>query len=283
MADVIETPRVPNMLQRIITALVGGPLVLFAVLAGGIPFALVVLFGALVGVIEFYHLAQNRPSRGSNLVGVPMYLAVVLAFYFREPRLLLAALGVGTAATFLLELIRQHNLRWSLTQTAMTLAGILYIGFPAGFLISLRALPGENEGVLWVLLILFVTWGTDSFAYVGGRLWGKTPLAPTLSPKKTREGALVGVIGGVVPALILLTLTHSLSTATLVFIVIGPFVAIVGDLFESALKRFFGIKDSHVPGLDILPGHGGILDRIDALLFVSALAYLVYLLFGGNS
>jgi phosphatidate cytidylyltransferase len=283
MADVIETPPVSNTLQRIITALIGGPLVLFAVLAGGIPFALVVLFGALVGVIEFYHLAQNRPSRGSNLVGIPIYLATVLAFYFGEPRLLIAALGIGTAATFLLELIRQHNLRWSLTQTVMTLAGILYVGFPAGFLVSLRALPGENEGVLWVLLILFVTWGTDSLAYVGGRLWGKTPLAPTLSPKKTREGAVVGVVGGVIPALILLALTHNLSTATLVFIVIGPFIAILGDLFESALKRFFGIKDSHVPGLDILPGHGGILDRIDALLFVTALAYLVYLLFGGSS
>lgn len=282
MADVAEAP-VSNTTQRIITGLVGGPLVLLAVVAGGLPFTGVVLLGALVGVIEFYHLAQNRPSRGSTILGVPMFLATVLAFHFGEPRLLIAGVALGTAATFLLEMLRHHDLRRSLVQTLVTLGGIVYVGFPAGFLIGLRALPGDNTGVLWVLLILFVTWGTDSFAYIGGRLWGRTRLAPTLSPKKTREGAVVGVVGGIVPALLLLALTQRFSTAALVFIVAGPFVAIIGDLFESALKRVFEVKDSHVPGLDILPGHGGILDRIDALLFVTALAYFVYTLFGAGS
>lgn len=281
MADVAEAP-ISNTTQRILTGLVGGPLVLIAVALGGVPFTAVVLFGALVGVIEFYHLAQNRPSRGSNLIGVPMFLATVLAFHFGETRLLVPILVLGAGATFLLEIVRRHDLRQCLVQTLMTLAGVLYVGFPAGFLVGLRALP-ENTGLLWVLLILFVTWGTDSFAYIGGRLWGKTKLAPTLSPKKTREGAVVGVIGGIVPALVLLAATQSFSTAAVIFVLIGPFVAIIGDLFESALKRFFEIKDSHVPGLDILPGHGGILDRIDALLFVTALAYIVYVLLGGRS
>lgn len=287
MADVAEAP-ISNTTQRILTGLVGGPLVLIAVAAGGLPFTAVVLFGALVGVIEFYHLAQNRPSRGSNIIGVPMFLATVLSFHFGETRLLVPILVLGATATFLLEIVRRHDLRQCLIQTLMTLAGVLYVGFPAGFLVGLRGLPENtglpgNSGLLWVLLILFVTWGTDSFAYIGGRLWGKTKLAPTLSPKKTREGAVVGVVGGMVPALVLLALTQSFSTAALVFVVIGPFVAIIGDLFESALKRFFEIKDSHVPGLDILPGHGGILDRIDALLFVTALAYFVYVLLGGSS
>lgn len=281
MADVAEAP-ISNTTQRILTGLVGGPLVLIAVALGGVPFTAVVMFGALVGVIEFYHLAQNRPSRGSNLIGVPMFLATVLAFHFGETRLLVPILMFGAAATFLLEIVRRHDLRQCVVQTLMTLAGVFYVGFPAGFLVGLRALP-ENTGLLWVLLILFVTWGTDSFAYIGGRLWGKTKLAPTLSPKKTREGAVVGVIGGIVPALVLLAATQSFSTAAVVFVVVGPFVAIIGDLFESALKRFFEIKDSHVPGLDILPGHGGILDRIDALLFVTALAYIVYVLLGGRS
>ncbi len=283
MADVAETP-ISNTTQRVITGLIGGPLVLLSVLAGGIPFTLLVLLGALVGVIEFYHLAQDRPSRGSTVVGVPMFLATVLAFHFGEPLLLLAGLIAGIVATFLLEMVRHRDVRRSLAQVAMTLAGVLYLGFPAGFLISLRGLPGVvgnmSVGMLWVLLILFVTWGTDSMAYVGGRLWGRTKLAPTLSPKKTREGAVVGIFGGIVPALVLLALTQGFSTAALIFVVIGPFIAIAGDLFESALKRAFDVKDSHVPGLDILPGHGGILDRIDALLMVTAFAFLVYTLFG---
>ncbi len=280
MADVAET-KLSNTAQRVITGVVVAPLVLLAVLAGGIPFMLVVLLVASVGIIEFFMLASHRLSQGSALIGVPMLIATVLAFHFREPLLLAATLALGAAVTFVLEMARHRDTRRSLTQVGMTLAGVLYVGFPGGFLVSLRGLPGENTGLLWILLILCVTWGTDTFAYIGGRRWGKTKLAPKLSPKKTREGALVGVVGGIVPALILLAATQRFSTAALIFIVLGPFVAILGDLLESALKRFFEVKDSHVAGLDLLPGHGGILDRIDALLLVSTLAYLVYALFGG--
>jgi phosphatidate cytidylyltransferase len=283
MADVAGIS-LSNTAQRVITGVVVAPFILLCVFVGGLPFTFVVLALASLGVTEFYLLAKNRLSQGSTLIGVPMLVAIGLAFHFGEPLLLVITLLVGTALTFLLEILRHHNLRRGLSQVLMTLAGTLYLAFPAGFLISLRGLPGDNEristGVLWILLVLCVTWGTDSFAYIGGRLWGKTKLAPKLSPKKTREGAAVGVLGGMVPGLILLALTNSFSTAALVVIVIGPFVAIVGDLVESALKRHFDVKDSHIDGLDLLPGHGGILDRIDALLLVTALAFLAHTLLG---
>jgi phosphatidate cytidylyltransferase len=134
--------------------------------------------------------------------------------------------------------------------------------------------------LVWLLLVFCVTWGTDSFAYIGGRLWGKTPLAPKLSPRKTLEGAVVGVIGGIVPSLILLATANLLSAGTIFFVLVAPLVAIAGDLFESGLKRFFEVKDSHIAGFDILPGHGGILDRTDALLLVSMFAYAVFMLSG---
>jgi len=271
-----------NTAQRVITGVVVAPLVLLAVIAGGVWFTLVALIVSVVAVIEFYMLASNRLSQGSTLVGVPVLIATVLAFHFGEP-LLVAALAIGAVVTFVLEMARHRDVRRSLIQAGMTLAGVVYIGLPAGFLISLRAIPGGeviNTGILWIFLILCVTWGTDIFAYVGGRLWGKTPLAPKISPKKTREGAVVGVIGGILPSLILLAATGNVGTATILFMLFGPFVAIVGDLFESALKRYFQVKDSHVAGLDLLPGHGGILDRIDALLLVSAFAYVIYNLFG---
>ncbi|HVU12276.1 MAG TPA: phosphatidate cytidylyltransferase [Phototrophicaceae bacterium] len=277
MADVAKAP-LSNIAQRVITALIVAPVVVIAVLIGGIAFALVVTAFAILGVVEFYVLARNRPSQGSTVIGVPMLIGVVLAFYLSSPPLLIAVLVIGALGAFALELVRHRSdVRRSFFQVGMTLAGVLYIGFPSGFLIGIRALP---NGTLWLLIILCVTWSTDSFAYLGGRLWGKTPLAPRLSPKKTREGAVVGVIGGIVPGLIILALTQNLFAASVIFVLGGPFVAIAGDLFESGLKRFFQVKDSHIEGFNILPGHGGILDRTDSLLLVATFAYLCFLLLG---
>ena len=279
MADAAKLP-LSNTAQRVITALVVAPFIVLAVFVGAMPFALVVTAVSLVGVTEFYLLAHNRSTQGSALVGVPLLLAVILAFYVNNLVLLAGLLLVGAAAAFILETFRHSaDVRRSLRQVGMTLAGVLYVGFPAGFLIALRALP---NGVVWILLILCVTWGTDSFAYIGGRLMGKTPLAPKLSPRKTVEGALFGVVGGIVPSLILLVASSSVSYAAVLFIVLGPFVAILGDLVELALKRFFQVKDSHINGLNILPGHGGILDRIDALLLVTTLAYLLFMIPGNH-
>ncbi len=266
------------MTQRIITAAVVGPIVVLAVLLGGPAFTVVVTVFALAGALEFYALAHNRPSQGSTLIGVPMVVAVILAFHFGEPLLALAALALGAVTTFALETLRHRaDLRRSLFQVGMTLAGVLYLGFPAAFLVGLR---GMTDGGVWILLLLCVTWGTDSFSYVGGRLWGKTKLAPRLSPKKTREGAVVGVVGGMVISLILLAATDKFSTGTVIVVFVGPFVAIIGDLAESALKRFFQVKDSHIAGLDLLPGHGGILDRTDSLLLVATFAYIVFTFVG---
>lgn len=277
MADAAKAP-LSNMTQRIITAAVVGPIVVAAALLGGIAFTVVVTVFALVGALEFYALAHDRPSQGSTLVGVPVLVAVILAFHFREPLLWVTALALGALVTFALETLRHRaDLRRSLFQVGMTLAGVIYLGFPAGFLVALR---GLDDGGIWILLLLCVTWGTDSFAYIGGRLWGKTKLAPRLSPKKTREGALVGVVGGIAISLALLAVTGKFVPGTATVVFLGPFVAVIGDLAESALKRFFHVKDSHIAGLDLLPGHGGILDRTDSLLLVAAFAYVVFALFG---
>ncbi len=277
MTDVAKIP-LSNIAQRILTAVIVMPLVILAVLLGGLPFTVMVTVFAVIGVTEFYILAHNRPSQGSALVGIPTLIGVVFGFYFGEPLVWITALALGALTTFLLETLRHSgDIRRSIFQVGMTLAGVAYLGFPSGFLVSFRVLP---DGALWILVILCVTWGTDTFAYVGGRLWGKTKLAPRLSPKKTLEGAVVGVFGGFVPSLILLALTDHLMPAAWVLIIFGPFVAILGDLGESALKRFFHVKDSHIAGLNILPGHGGILDRTDALLLVATFAYLVFILLG---
>jgi len=278
MADDAAKLPLSNVAQRVITAAVVGPLVVIAVLLGGAAFTLVVAVFAIVGILEFYNLAHDRPSQGSSVVGVPTLILVILAFHFGLPALSIAVLAICVVVTSTLETLRHPtDVRRSLLQVGMTLAGVLYLGFPSAFLVGLRALP---NGGLWILLILCVTWGTDTFAYIGGRLLGRTKLAPKLSPKKTVEGAIVGVIGGIVPALILLAATDTIFPGTLLFVLLGPLVAIFGDLFESGLKRFFGVKDSHIDRLDLLPGHGGILDRTDALLWVAVFAYFAFMLLG---
>lgn len=277
MADAAKLPP-SNIVQRVVTGLILAPIVLAAVYLGGLAFTILALLMAGLGISEFYILAQNRASQGSTLIGIPTMIALALAFQTGNFILLLAILGIGAVVTFVLETLRHStDLRRTLFQVGMTVFGVLYVGFPAAALITLRALP---NGIVWILLVFCVTWGTDSFAYIGGRLWGKTPLAPTISPKKTLEGAIVGVIGGIIPSLILLSAANLITLGTTTFVFIAPFVAIVGDLFESWLKRFFEVKDSHITGLNLLPGHGGILDRTDALLLVSMFAYVVLMLAG---
>jgi phosphatidate cytidylyltransferase len=263
--------RFSNLTLRLLTAAIALPIALFTAYTDG--WLMVILVGviAVIGVVEFYILEQGRQVQGSSIIGIPTALAVVLAFFLRQDTLWIGALAVGALATFILEMVRHpRQVRRSLLQVGTTLAGVLYVAFPLGFLVAIRNLP---DGWTWSLLVLIITWGTDTFAYLGGRLWGKTKLAPRLSPKKTVEGAVVGVVGGIVVAAIWLRAYDKLSLVTFILIGVCPFVAIIGDLAESALKRFFHVKDSHIIGLDILPGHGGVLDRIDSLLLVSTFSY----------
>lgn len=263
-----------NLTQRIITALVVLPFVLIAAILGGLPFTILAGSLACVGVAEFYLLAQNREVQGSTLIGVPTSAVVLLGFHLQQDLVWIGALLVGGVLAFTLETIRHPNdLRRSLMQVVMTLAGVVYVSIPTGLLIRLRA---ENDGLVWLLLVFALTWGTDTLAYVGGRLWGKTKLAPLISPKKTLEGALVGIVGGIVSGLLILIVSQKFEPSLIPLLAVGPLFAILGDLVESSLKRAFGVKDSHIMGFNILPGHGGVLDRVDALILVSTFSY-VYL------
>ncbi|MDZ4768422.1 MAG: phosphatidate cytidylyltransferase [Chloroflexota bacterium] len=144
---------------------------------------------------------------------------------------------------------------------------LFYVVLPLILLIWMRQMV---QGVFWVAAVVTLTWVTDIFAYIGGRVIGRTPLSPAVSPHKTVEGALTGWTAGGLAMVAVLAIAGALDGVTIWLALIGPWMSILGDLFESAIKRRFAIKDSHLPGLDILPGHGGMLDRIDGLLFVSA-------------
>ena len=267
-----------NLTQRIVTALVLAPVVLILVLWGGWAFAIGVALAAVIAALEFYLLAENRPEQGSALIGTPMVLSLVLIYQGGRPDLWPLVLIAGSLLTILIEFVRHpHTPRRNFRQLLMTLFGVFYIGFPAAFLVAIRNF--EGDGLMWLAVVLALTWGTDIMAYVGGRLWGKHKLAPRISPKKTVEGAVVGYLGGALSSLAILAYAGEVTLPSLVLIAIGPIVAILGDLFESALKRAFQVKDSHIAGFNVLPGHGGVLDRVDALIWVTVLVYFFVLLF----
>ena len=154
--------------------------------------------------------------------------------------------------------------------------GIFYVGFCASHLILLRSLP---QGIYWLLVLTAVTVFSDTGAYYVGRTFGKTKLYPALSPGKTRGGAVGGIVSGMLSGLVVAVLFFegiNPVTAALLFLVLSV-VGIMGDLVESLVKRASGVKDSGF----ILPGHGGVLDRCDSLLFTAPVLY--YVLYWGHA
>jgi phosphatidate cytidylyltransferase len=278
MASVQETAQKQvqdraNLITRAITTLVLGPVVLYVTYLGGAPFLIAGLLWAGLGLLEFYALGAARHLQGMVILGLPIVLGMVLAFAGGQYLLVVALFGLAAVSALGLEIIRHTGDGRSWQRILMTLAGLLYTGLPPALMVEVRGLPG---GLAWIVLIFAITWGTDTFAYLGGRLWGKRLLAPRISPKKTVEGAVIGILGGCVSGWLVLNLTGKLIPALLGLLIIGPPLAVIGDLFESYLKRFFQVGDSHLVGLNLLPGHGGILDRTDALVWVTTLCYVAF-------
>lgn len=230
-------------MRRILTALVGLPLVLGALFLSPISSTILLLVIGLIAGWEYAQMTQQRLWR--LWLGL---LILMSAGIFLESLPLLMV--------FVVMAIVQHV---QSPQPNWRSMGALYIGIPLAMLIDLRW-----RGTEWVLLVLLTTWTTDVMALYGGLHFGKTPLAPRISPNKTREGALIGIICSTIVTL-LVGLLHFTLVISLFSALTLPSLAVMGDLAESYLKRQHDVKDTSA----LLPGHGGILDRIDSLLFTS--------------
>lgn len=258
---------------RLITASVLLPIAILVSFAGGELFFALILPVMAIGMLEFYVMEKDTQTQGSSLTGIPTGVAVVSAFYLERQDVWQLALALCVAGTFLLEFARHPKQAGrALAQVGTTFCGVIYVAFPAAFMVSIRNQP--EAGLTWVFAVFAITWGTDTFGYVVGRLYGKKKLAPLISPNKTVEGAVGGIVGGWVAACLLLFFTDSLQPMLIPMVAIGPLLAVGGDLFESAMKRFFRVKDSYVAGFNVFPGHGGVLDRIDALVWVTSWVFL---------
>lgn len=260
-----------NWLSRLLVAAIGLPLVLGAVYLGGWwAFALVTV-AALVGLHEYWLLA--RPLAPLAPAG---YIGAVLALVGIE----LGGIGwgIGGALTtfplaFVLKAISEARAAATIAISG-TVLGAVWIGGGLGFLLLLRELP--EHGRLAALTVLLAVWAGDTFAYFGGRLLGRHKMAPATSPGKTWEGFVVGTAATIFVAFVALYHQNFLTIGD--SIVLGAVLALaapLGDLFESLLKRDMKVKDTG----RLLGGHGGMLDRIDALLFAAPAAYFTILAF----
>ncbi len=249
------------MKQRIFTAIIALLIFLPLLLYGQWPFTVLVYGMATIGLIELL-----RMRIGYKLL--PIILSLTCLWLLLSPIVNLDEIALFTKLDLLIGYIMLLLLYTVLTKNSFTfddasfvLLATFYIGLGFYFLIEARSL-----GLNYILYILLVIWATDTFAYFSGIAFGKNKLWPEISPKKTIEGAIGGVLcAGIIGVIfhLLFPFDHSLITMIMITIMIS-IVGQLGDLVASALKRHYDVKDSG----KILPGHGGIIDRFDSLLFV---------------
>lgn len=261
-------------MKRIVTALVLIPLVLVLVFLG--PDWLVTLATAAVAMLAAWEYLEIAKGTGANAPRIPVLIATGLLFliWFLWPDRLAVGLGALSLAlliycTFVCEL------QGVLPNAATAIFCLIYVGFT---LLAVPALRATEDGKSLLLFLLLVVWAGDSVAMYVGRAWGRHKLAPKLSPGKTWEGAAGSLVGSLLVTGLLIVgslqlAKHEILTISfpgpvwswLLLAVLVNVAAQVGDLAESALKRSAGVKDSGT----LLPGHGGVLDRIDALLLAA--------------
>jgi phosphatidate cytidylyltransferase len=249
------------------TALVALPLL--TALVGWAPpwlFAAVLLTFTALGLYEYFSLAQAHLVLPLSFCVVwGMLVATVMLTH--DSTLVGAAVISGLLLGFTLGL-REFQPTRGVVGVSIALLGVLYIGFLLPHFIWLRQ---ETNGSAWVFFVFLVAMLGDSAAYGVGRMWGKRKLIPHISPGKTVEGSIGAVVGHLCSAglaWLWLLPEHSFIELTILALLTGT-LAQIGDLCESAVKRAFGAKDSG----SLFPGHGGILDRVDSLLFPGAFIY----------
>ena len=269
------------MIARVASAVVGIPVVLSAVWAGAPWFSLLAATAASLGALEFYRLAEGRDARPAVVPGILWTLSFIVAGHQGGSLTTLALVGGGAAAFIwhlAAHLARRGGEAPSGFQNAdvqdfgYTAAGAIYVGLPLSLAVVLRA---EPQGLEWILIVILGAFATDTGAFFTGRAIGRRPLAPGISPGKTQEGAVGGLVAGVAAVMALAALLE-LPVSIPQSAVLGALVSVAGqagDLVESKIKRAAGAKDAG----GLIPGHGGILDRLDSVVFVIVVVYAFYI------
>ncbi|MCB1477017.1 MAG: phosphatidate cytidylyltransferase [Rhodobiaceae bacterium] len=254
-----------DLATRVVSAIVLAPVVLAALWFGGAPFALLALLAAILVLWEWTGMALGDRRSAVNVIGWGTLLLVSGLTYFGAPAY---ALLISVAGALVSGVVAGSQWKWSSS-------GVLYAALPLIAFVSLR---GSPEGLAAMVLIIGIVWATDIFAYFSGRSIGGPKIWPAVSPKKT----WAGLIGGTIAACIFAALfARAADYAPLPLATLALVLAIfsqAGDFMESAVKRRFGVKDAS----NLIPGHGGVMDRIDGLGPAAVLAAAVGFLHVGD-
>jgi len=260
--------------QRVITAAVGVPLIILAIWFCDPWFTILIAAATLLGAFEFYHMVStSHRGRPLTYFGLLWALALILSpliLHYKSLNLLPIIMPFAIIISLVWILFHSpreeafHNWAWTIT-------GVLYVAWMLSYWLNLRGLEAGRD---WVYLALFTTFASDTGAFFIGRAWGKHKLAFAISPGKTWEGAIGGLLSAIIAAVAIskIPIFFPSSLEYQLAILLGFLVSLfaqLGDLVESLLKRNMGVKESG----KLLPGHGGILDRFDSLIFVGPVVY----------
>lgn len=258
------------MLRRVITALITAPIIVACVYFGGLAFLILVLAFAVVSINEFYNLMKAKDFHPAYWVGNFFTIFFILVAYFAlkrnwEPAH--SAMLTGAAlVTMVATLFLKERPKEAIVDIAVTLLGMIYIGWFFSYFLFIRAL---TERGAYLIFMMGTIWALDIVAYLVGIKFGKHKLFPKVSPKKSIEGAIAGFLFCLIAATIFgyyagFELVHSLILGGIIGV-----VAQLGDLVESLIKRDAGVKDASA----LLPGHGGMLDRLDSFILTTPVVY----------
>ena len=260
--------------KRVITALCGILLLVIAVwFDEPLPwFTIFVAIWGLLAVFEFYRLVAVSRIMSLTAFGLLWTLLFILSPHF-DYDFLIPILLTSAVVLSLVWLVLRPPKEGAFPGWVWTIAGIIYVGWLLSYLVALRLDAGRN----WVFFALFTTFGSDTIAFFVGRWLGRHRLAPNISPNKTWEGAIGGVFGAIIVSLFFilptpLSLPLSYAQGIILALVVSVFGQF-GDLAESLLKRSLGVKESG----NMIPGHGGFLDRMDSVVFAGIVVYLYYI------
>jgi phosphatidate cytidylyltransferase len=258
-----------NLQLRVISALILAVAVLGFTWLGGWPFRLLSAGIAAAIFYEWATISRTPQNRIHQLIVAAMLAGVLFLLATARPaETVFLALGIGLAAAAAHAFASGHGV-W-------TVGGFAYAALSGISLALLR--DGDNPGLLALLFLFAVVWATDILAYFVGRSLGGPKLAPSISPGKTWSGAIGGAVGGVAAGILLAACTGTgVSLAIIVTAFLLSVVSQYGDLFESWVKRRNGVKDSG----NLIPGHGGVMDRVDGLVAAAFALYLIGWTFGG--
>ena len=265
------------MITRIITGIVGMGLAVYVIDFGSWLFSLTVLALSMLAWHEFARAFGNAEQKLSYLLGMAAIMLMIGCAWQGNSDETLAVLTVTTLLV-MAEAVFFHQ-RFSIEQACVSLAGILYVSLPFSHLILLRfagadfvlssPLGNMTQGCALIWLAFLGTWASDTFAFFTGSFCGRHKLCPDISPNKTVEGFAGGMIGTVLVTAAVGSLFGFFWGHMIVLGILLAAVATLGDLVESTIKRHTGIKDSG----SLIPGHGGVLDRFDSIMFTVPLVY----------